>query len=184
MRHPRSTTPFRSLATAALTTLALAACGGEGDHGAAADTTAAAAPAPAETTAAGTPSTPTPVDALLDPNTVTPEQLADVPGLDSATADALISGRPYRTMLGVDKVLAERLSEQARDSVYTRLWLPLDLNSASAEEIELIPGVGSRMRHEFEEYRPYRAIAQFRREIGKYVDEAEVARLERYVTIR
>ena len=28
------------------------------------------------------------------------------------------------------------------------------------------------------------AIEQFRREIGKYVDEAEVARLERYVTIR
>jgi hypothetical protein len=87
-------------------------------------------------------------------------------------------------MLAVDKVLAERLPEQARDSVYTRLWLPLDLNSASAAEIELIPGVGSRMRHEFEEYRPYRGIAQFRREIGKYVDEAEVARLERYVTIR
>ena len=39
------------------------------------------------------------------------------------------------------------------------------------------------MRHEFEEYRPYRAIEQFRREMGKYVDPAEVARLERYVTI-
>jgi hypothetical protein len=40
------------------------------------------------------------------------------------------------------------------------------------------------MRHEFEEYRPYRDLAQFRREIGKYVDDAEVARLEKYVTIR
>jgi hypothetical protein len=40
------------------------------------------------------------------------------------------------------------------------------------------------MQHEFEEYRPYRGIEQFRREIGKYVDSAEVARLERYVTIR
>jgi hypothetical protein len=40
------------------------------------------------------------------------------------------------------------------------------------------------MRHEFEEYRPYRAIEQFRREIGKYVDSAEVARLEHYVAIR
>jgi hypothetical protein len=40
------------------------------------------------------------------------------------------------------------------------------------------------MQHEFEEYRPYRAMEQFRREIGKYVDQAEVARLERYVTIR
>ena len=44
--------------------------------------------------------------------------------------------------------------------------------------------MGNRMQHEFEEYRPYRNIEQFRREIGKYVDQAEVARLERYVTIR
>jgi len=47
----------------------------------------------------------------------------------------------------------------------------------------LIPGVGGRMAHEFEEYRPYSNIEQFRREIGKYVDEAEVARLEQYVTL-
>jgi hypothetical protein len=40
------------------------------------------------------------------------------------------------------------------------------------------------MRHEFEEYRPYSDIARFRREIGKYVDNAEVARLEQYVTIK
>jgi len=40
------------------------------------------------------------------------------------------------------------------------------------------------MQHEFEEYRPYKSMDQFRREIGKYVDKAEVARLEQYVTIR
>ena len=31
---------------------------------------------------------------------------------------------------------------------------------------------------------PYSRIEQFRREIGKYVDDDEVARLERYVEIR
>jgi len=68
--------------------------------------------------------------------------------------------------------------------VYARLWKPIDLNTAKAEEILLIPGVGEKMKHEFEEYRPYRAMEQFRREMGKYVDKAEVARLERYVMIR
>ena len=87
-------------------------------------------------------------------------------------------------MRAVNAVLAPRLDEAARDSVYTRLWKPLNLNTATAEEIELIPGVGGRMRHEFEEYRPYRNIEQFRREIGKYVDETEVARLGRYVTLQ
>jgi len=39
------------------------------------------------------------------------------------------------------------------------------------------------MIREFEEYRPYKDIEQFNREIGKYVDEAEVARLRSYVSI-
>jgi hypothetical protein len=40
------------------------------------------------------------------------------------------------------------------------------------------------MAHEFEEYRPYKNIEQFRKEIGKYVDAKEVARLEGYVTLK
>jgi hypothetical protein len=38
------------------------------------------------------------------------------------------------------------------------------------------------MLREFKEYRPYKSMEQFRREIGKYVSKQEVARLERYVT--
>ena len=40
-----------------------------------------------------------------------------------------------------------------------------------------------KMVHEFLEYRPYENMAEFDREIGKYVDEAEVARLRSYVTL-
>ena len=39
------------------------------------------------------------------------------------------------------------------------------------------------MLEEFKEYRPYKALAQFRREIGKYVDDKEVSRLEQYVFV-
>ena len=87
-------------------------------------------------------------------------------------------------MLAADRVLATTMDEAQREGIYMRLWKPIDLNTASAEEVLLIPGVGERMRHEFEEYRPYRGIEEFRREIGKYVDDEEVARLERYVTLR
>ena len=87
-------------------------------------------------------------------------------------------------MIDVDKVLAKSLSEKQRDSVYAAVFIPIDLNTATGDEILLIPGVGSRMRHEFEEYRPYTSIEQFRREIGKYVDKVEVARLEKYVAIK
>ena len=63
------------------------------------------------------------------------------------------------------------------------VFVPMDLNSASGDTFSTIPGMSGRMVREFEEYRPYASIEQFRREMGKYVDENEVARLERYVFI-
>ncbi|HEU4563074.1 MAG TPA: hypothetical protein VFS05_00440 [Gemmatimonadaceae bacterium] len=168
-----------ALLGAASLVVAIAACSSE--PRADADTTATAADSAAiSPPAAGEAAT----GAMLDPDAATKEQLTAIPGVSAQLADAIIAGRPYQNMLAVDKVLAAQLSEQQRDTVYTRLWKPIDLNTASGDEIMLIPGVGQRMKHEFEEYRPYRTIEQFRREIGKYVDDAEVARLEKYVTIR
>lgn len=60
----------------------------------------------------------------------------------------------------------------------------LDLNQASAEDyLAAIPGFSNRMVREFMEYRPYVSIQQFRREIGKYVDAAQVAEYEKYVYV-
>jgi DNA uptake protein ComE-like DNA-binding protein len=67
--------------------------------------------------------------------------------------------------------------------LYGRLFVPIDLNTATDAEILTIPGVGQRMLREFKEYRPYTSMAQFRREIGKYVSRQEVARLEQYVVL-
>ena len=138
--------------------------------------------APAATTGAGASAT---SSTMLDPNSATKEQLAAVPGMTAAAADAIVAGRPYQDMIAVDKALAKSIaSADTRKTVYAKMWKPIDLNTAKGDEILLIPGVGKRMEHEFEEYRPYKSIDQFRREIGKYVDKTEVARLEQYVTIR
>jgi len=60
----------------------------------------------------------------------------------------------------------------------------LNLNTASGSDfLANIPGLGNRMVHEFEEYRPYRSIQQFRREMGKYVDAAKIAEYEKYVYV-
>jgi DNA uptake protein ComE-like DNA-binding protein len=120
----------------------------------------------------------------VDPNTAPEVQLRTVEGVDSATAAAIVAGRPFANMVAVNALLPADYGDQQRDQVFTRVWYPLDLNSASEEEIMLIPGVGAELAEEFEEYRPYDSIERFRREIGKYVGETEVARLERYVTIR
>jgi DNA uptake protein ComE-like DNA-binding protein len=173
-----------TLVGVAMLTIAPAGCSkGDGSNGDSAQGGATAAAAAAGAPAAST--APAASGAFLDPDAATRDQLAAVPGMNAATADAVIAGRPYQNMTAVDRVLSgAKLSEQQRDTIYTRLWKPIDLNTASKEEILLIPGVGPRMQHEFEEYRPYRSIEQFRREIGKYVNPQEVARLERYVMIR
>ena len=66
----------------------------------------------------------------------------------------------------------------------TAAIVPININTATDAEFLKIPGVGPRMLREFKEYRPYTSIEQFRREIGKYVDKAEVARLEKYIVIK
>ena len=60
----------------------------------------------------------------------------------------------------------------------------LNLNTASGDEfLAEIPGFGDRMVREFQEYRPYISIQQFRQEIGKYVDDAQIAEYEQYVYV-
>ena len=49
--------------------------------------------------------------------------------------------------------------------------------------LETIPDFGNRMVREFFEYQPYVSIQQFRREIGKYVDDEQVAFYESYVFV-
>ena len=120
---------------------------------------------------------------VLNPNRAGEAELLALPHLDEALVDAIMDGRPFLTMTDLDALLAASLGEEERAELYAELFVPINLNTAGREEILLVPGVGDRMAHEFEEYRPYRALAQFRREIGKYVDDDEVARLERYVFV-
>ncbi len=59
----------------------------------------------------------------------------------------------------------------------------MDPNTASDADLQTIPGVGPRMLRELKEYRPWKSRAHFDKEIGKYVDQKEVARLARYLML-
>jgi len=118
---------------------------------------------------------------LLDPNLATEQQLAGVPHLTPALIKRIMDQRPFLSMTDLNAVLSPTLGKAQLAEVYGRMFVHLNLNTASKDEILLIPGVGNRMLHEFEEYRPYKTLAQFHREIGKYVKDDELARLESYV---
>ncbi|MEZ4672364.1 MAG: hypothetical protein R3E39_31045 [Anaerolineae bacterium] len=60
----------------------------------------------------------------------------------------------------------------------------LNMNELTAEQLTAtIPNFPNRMVREFLEYRPYVSIQQFRREIGKYVGDAQVAEWEPYIYV-
>ncbi len=120
---------------------------------------------------------------VVNPNLASEAELAALPHMTTALAKQLVDQRPFLTMTAVHTALSRSLNETQRQDLYARLFVPINLNTANRDEILLVPGVGNRMAHEFEEYRPYVALAQWRREMGKYVDDAEVARMEQYVFV-
>ena len=126
---------------------------------------------------------PTWADGLLDANAATNAELSARSSLTAEAVSAIVDGRPFATAGDLDAALESVMTEDEREAAYADVFVRISLNDASRDDILLIPGVGRRMAHEFEEYRPYTSIEQFRREIGKYVDDDEVARLEMYVKL-
>lgn len=120
---------------------------------------------------------------LIDPNVATEKELLALPQLNPALVKTILEKRPFLSIVDLHAVLAPALKPEQLTELYQRLFVHINLNTATSAEMLLIPGMGKRMVHEFEEYRPYKALAQFRKEIGKYGDEKEVARLEQYVFI-
>jgi DNA uptake protein ComE-like DNA-binding protein len=120
----------------------------------------------------------------LNLNTSTSTEILLIPGVGNRMLHEFEEYRPYLALSQFRREMGKYVddAEVARLSGY--VFVPIDLNTAGDEDILSIPGVGSRMEHEFKEYRPYQNMAQFRREMGKYVDDKEVARLERYVMIK
>ncbi|NUM76024.1 helix-hairpin-helix domain-containing protein [candidate division KSB1 bacterium] len=120
---------------------------------------------------------------LLDPNIAGEKELLALPHMNAELVKGLLENRPFLSMTDLNAFLSKSLKAEQLTELYGKLFLHLNLNTAPEAEIMMIPGVGKRIAHEFEEYRPYKSLAQFRKEIGKYVDEKEVARLEQYVFV-
>lgn len=116
-------------------------------------------------------------------NAASEDELKLVPGINDKMVHEFEEYRPYNSIEQFQREIGKYVDEDEVARYEQYVFVPMDLNSASSEAFATIPGMSSKMVHEFEEYRPYASMEQFRREIGKYVDENEVARLERYVYI-
>jgi DNA uptake protein ComE-like DNA-binding protein len=117
-------------------------------------------------------------------NTATGEEILLVPGAGKRMAREFAEYRPWKSYAQFEKEIGKYVDakEVARLAQYT--FIPVNLNTATDDDIISIPGAGRRMVREFKEYRPWKTQAQFEKEIGKYVDAKEVKRLWRYVVIQ
>ena len=155
----------------------LGACSGGADEAATADA------ATTETVVAEATPAAAVAPAIVDANTATEQQLAGIAGVTPEIAKAIVDGRPYADVVAFDAALKKVMAPEAATSLLRQIFVPVNLNTASEDAIKLIPGMTPKMEHEFMEYRPYEDMAEFDREIGKYVDAAEVARLRSYTTL-
>ena len=116
-------------------------------------------------------------------NTASTEEIQLIPGMGARMQREFLEYRPYKALAVFHREIDKYVDDAELARLEQYVFVPIDLNTASDADILTIPGLGNRMLREFKEYRPYKAIDQFRREIGKYVSKEEVARLERYVAI-
>ena len=120
----------------------------------------------------------------LNLNTANESDFHMIPGVGKKMAHEFVEYRPYSSI----EVFKREIGKYVDDSEVIRylnyLFVPLELNTSRESDINNLPGVGDKMAHEFIEYRPYKNINHFRREIGKYVDKKELMRLERFVYLK
>jgi DNA uptake protein ComE-like DNA-binding protein len=120
---------------------------------------------------------------LVNPDLANEKELLALPHMNATTVKLIVDRRPFLNMSDLNSILAQSLNQEQLQDLYGKMFVQLNLNTAKDEEILMIPNLGKRMLREFKEYRPYKTMAQFRKEIGKYVDQKEVARLEQYVFV-
>lgn len=121
---------------------------------------------------------------VVDANTIAEADLTKLPGMTPAIAKALIAARPFDSIVALNTfLLGQKLTQEQANALYPSIFVNINLNTATGEEILLVPGAGKRMAREFAEYRPWKSYAQFEKEIGKDVDAKEVARLAQYTFI-
>jgi DNA uptake protein ComE-like DNA-binding protein len=117
-------------------------------------------------------------------NTATRDEILLVPGAGNRMAREFAEYRPWTSYAQFDKEIGKYVGAQETTRLAQYTFIPVNLNTATDDNILSIPGAGRRMVREFKEYRPWTSQAQFEKEIGKYVDAKEVKRLWRYVVIK
>ena len=121
---------------------------------------------------------------LVDPNVTADSVLAVLPHMSAPVAQALREGRPVLGPVPMDAILATKgLSKAQRTELYAKMFVHVDVNRGTDEEIMLIPGMDAKKLAAVKSKRPWKAFADFQAEVTKASSAAEATRLEQYFFI-
>lgn len=121
---------------------------------------------------------------VVDANTAPEKALLGMPHMTPAVVNGIVTKRPFGSITALHAyLLSQGLTAEQAMAFYEKAFVHINLNTATPDEILLVPGAGKRMVREFDEYRPWQSYAQFEKEIGKYVGAEQAARLAQFTFI-
>lgn len=93
----------------------------------------------------------------LDVNSATPAELMELPGIGEVIAKKIVDGRPYKTLDDLSKagVNAATLAKIKPLTTVRPLPTPVDVNTATVDRLETLPGVGPALAKAIVDARPY-----------------------------
>ncbi len=112
-------------------------------------------------------------DDMSDEDGMTGEEDMDEDGEDETDMEDDMSDEEDTDDEAMDDDLSDAMGAMAK----------LNLNTATEDELATVPDAGERMVREFLEYRPYVSITQFRQEMSKYIDDAQIAAYEEHLFV-
>jgi competence protein ComEA len=135
----------------------------------------------------------------IDINNAPKVTIESLPGVGPKLAEEIISGRPYRTIEELDKVKGigpKKLAQirprililpmrTAAGIVHTPVEKPaekVNINSATKEELESLPGIGPKKAEAIMAKRPFRSIDQLMNVEG--IKKAEYKKLQELIRVR
>ena len=91
---------------------------------------------------------------LVDANVADEKELLALPHMTPAVVKGIREKRPFKSITELHSLLlSQSLTPEQLTQLYEKAFVHINLNTAARDEILLIPGAGSKMAHEFDEYR-------------------------------
>jgi len=138
------------------------------------------AAAPAAPPKAAAPATAAKPEKIINLNTATADELDTIPGIGEKRSAAIIAGRPYTAT--VQLVSKKVLTQGIFDKVKPYVTVKLNLNTASAAELDSLPGIGEKRSAAIIAGRPYKAAGDLVSK--KVLSPAVLKAISPYIEVR